>query len=85
MGSLGVANVCTVMNVSKHLILILTMILDLQEHTVVFYALPMESNMYSIPAVFSITKTWFKIFSGPYITDMSLNLYPMLQISPAEP
>ncbi len=61
------------------------MILDLQEHTVVFYALPMESNMYSIPAVFSITKTWFKIFSGPYITDMSLNLYPMLQISPAEP
>lgn len=51
-------------------------ILDLQEHTVVFYALPVESNVFSIPAVFFITKTWYKIFSGPYTTDMSLYLYP---------
>lgn len=48
---------------------------DLEKHIFVLYALLVDFSMYTC-CVFFITKSWYKIFSGPYITDMSLYLYP---------
>lgn len=44
---------------------------DLEKHIVVFYALPMDSITYT-----GCVWSWYKIFIGPCITDMSLYLYP---------